>query len=60
MRGGRGFLLAFILLLAACATPPGATPFPFPIQVAPPEPTLDLTNCSTAVSASLKDTRLTR
>ncbi|MSQ06441.1 MAG: hypothetical protein EXR46_04475 [Dehalococcoidia bacterium] len=49
MTVGHGLLAALLLLLTACATAPAATPFPFPIQVAPPEPTLDLSNCSTRI-----------
>ena len=35
-------------MLLACAAPtPVATPFPFTIEIASPEPTLDISNCST-------------
>lgn len=46
-------LLVLVLLLVACAAPtPIATPFPFPIEIANPEPTIDISNCSTSICCS--------
>ena len=40
-------------MLLDCAAPtPVATPFPFTIEIASPEPTLDISNCSTIICCS--------
>jgi len=46
-------LLMVIAFLVACAAPtPVATPFPFTIEIASPEPTLDISNGSTIICCS--------
>ena len=42
-----------LLVTLSCASPaPSATPFPFTIEIGTPEPTLDLSNCSTITCCS--------
>ena len=46
-------LLMVIAFLVACAAPtPVATPLPFTIEIASPEPTIDISNCSTIICCS--------
>ena len=48
-----GLLTVLTVILLACAAPtPVATPFPLTIEIASPEPTLDISNCSTIICCS--------
>jgi len=45
--------LAVIDALIACAAPtPAVTPFPYSIEIASPEPTLDISNCTIIICCS--------
>ena len=48
----RLFLVAVIILVACAAPTPVAAPFPYTIEVASPEPTLDISKCSTIICCS--------
>ena len=46
-------LPAIMMFLLACAAPNATgTPFPFTIEIASPEPTIDVSKCSTIVCCS--------
>ena len=48
-----GLLTVLTVILLDCAAPTAApTPFPFIIEIASPEPTLDVSNCSTTICCS--------
>ena len=45
--------LAVVVILVACAAPtPVAAPFPYTIEIASPEPTIDIADCSTVICCS--------